>query len=94
MLVEIAPVQQGDQPTPHVVGVAQVVNLVHGRDDADNQQWDAIVEEVRPEHSRRKEAVSELLLKTFFFLSQSQSPYRLMFESDQIPFSSQPKILF
>ena len=70
MSVEIAPVQQGDQPTPHVVGLAQVGDPVHVRDGADNQQGDAIVEEVRTEHSIRK-------AKTFFFLSQS--PCHLMF---------------
>ena len=51
MSVEIAPVQQGVQPTPHVVGLAQVGDPVHVRDGADNQQGDAIVEEVRSEHS-------------------------------------------
>ena len=52
--VEIASVQQGDQPTPYVVG-----DLVHGRDGTHNQQGDAIVEEVGTEHSRSKEAVEE-----------------------------------
>ena len=50
MPVEIAPIQQGDQPTPHVI-LAQVGDPVHVRDGADNQQGDAIVEEVRSEHS-------------------------------------------
>ena len=63
MSVEIAPVQQGDQPTPHMVGLAQVGDPVHVRDGADNQQGDAIVEEVRTEHSRRK-AKNFLLLVT------------------------------
>ena len=44
MSVEIAPVQQGDQPTSHVVGMAQVGDVVHGRDGVDNQQGDANVE--------------------------------------------------
>ena len=42
-----------------MVGVAQVGDLVHGRDGADNPQEDAIVEEVRKDHSRRKAAVAE-----------------------------------
>ena len=50
MPVEIAPVQQADQPTPHVI-LSQVGDPVHVRDSADNQQGDAIVEEVRSEHS-------------------------------------------
>ena len=69
MPVEIAPIQQGDQPTPHVI-LAQVGDPVHVRDGADNQQGDAIAEEVRTEHSIRK-------ANTFFFLSQS--PCHLMF---------------
>ena len=34
-----------------MVGLAQVGDPVHVRDGADNQQGDAIVEEVRSEHS-------------------------------------------
>ena len=49
--VEIAPVQHCDQPTPNAVGVAQVWDLVHGRDGVDTQQGDAFVEEVRTEQS-------------------------------------------
>ena len=54
VVVEIDPFQHADQPKPHVVGVAKVADLVHGRDGADNQKKDAILEEVTTEHSRRK----------------------------------------
>ena len=58
VLVEIAPIQYGDQPNPHVVSVAQVGDLVHGRDGADNHQENANVVEVRTEHSRQKVELS------------------------------------